>query len=86
MVRAGGDIAAWAHHHDLATRHAPGDGAACGVPGATLAQPAGLGDDEPADEGNLPGFLYIALRTDLALSRPQQRDRIIARVALLPVA
>ena len=48
---------------------------------AVLAEPAVLGDDGPADQGNLPGFLHIALRTDLALSPPQQRDQIIARVA-----
>ncbi len=49
--------------------------------GAVLAEPAGLGDDGPADQGNLPGFLHIALRADLALSPPPQRDQIIARVA-----
>jgi phospholipase C len=52
-------------------------------PTAGLAEraPAGVGDDGPADEGNLPGFLHVALRYDLALSPPQQRDQIIARVA-----
>lgn len=49
--------------------------------GAALAAPAGLPDDQPADQGNLPGFLHIALRYDLALSPPGQRDQIIAKVA-----
>ena len=43
--------------------------------------PAGVSEDGPADEGNLPGFLHVALRYDLALSPPEQRDQIIARVA-----
>jgi phospholipase C len=31
------------------------------------------------NEGNLPGFLFVALRHDLALSPPEQRVRILAR-------
>jgi phospholipase C len=31
------------------------------------------------DEGNMPGFLFVALRHDLALSAPGQRAAIIAR-------
>jgi phospholipase C len=40
-----------------------------------------MGDAAPADDGNLPGFLHIALRYDLALSPPQQRSQILARAA-----
>ncbi len=35
---------------------------------------------DSADEGNLPGFLYVALKSDLAVSAPEQRPAIIARV------
>jgi phospholipase C len=48
---------------------------------AVAGEPAGAGDDGPANEGNLPGFLHVALRYDIALSPPEQRDQIIARVA-----
>ena len=54
------------------------------APGATpvAAQlAANAGDDKPADNGNLPGFLHIAQRYDLALSPPPQHPAIIARVA-----
>ena len=47
-----------------------------------LAQVAGkAGDDGPVDNGTLPGFLHIAQRYDLALSPPEQRPAITARVA-----
>jgi phospholipase C len=46
------------------------------------AQLAGkAGDDGPVDTGNLPGFLHIAQRYDLALSPQPQHASIIARVA-----
>ena len=49
---------------------------------AVLAQHAGrAGDDGPVDNGNLPGFLHIAQRYDLALSPPSQHPAIMARVA-----
>jgi phospholipase C len=48
---------------------------------AAAEAPAGVSEDGPADEGNLPGFLHVALRYDLALSPPEQRGQIIARVA-----
>jgi phospholipase C len=35
--------------------------------------------NDPVDEGNLPGFLFIALRSDLALSSPQEHPAIMAR-------
>jgi phospholipase C len=31
------------------------------------------------DEGNMPGFLFVALRSDLALSAPEERPAVIAR-------
>ena len=31
------------------------------------------------NEGNIPGFLFVALRSDLALSPPEQRGEILAR-------
>lgn len=47
-----------------------------------LPQPAGsAGDGGPVDNGNLPGFLHIAQRYDLALSPPPQHPAIMARVA-----
>ena len=49
--------------------------------GAAAAAPAGADDNEPADNKSLPGFLHIAMRYDLAMSPPQQRDEIVARVA-----
>jgi phospholipase C len=36
-------------------------------------------DAAPVDAGNLPGFLHAALRSDLALSNPQDHDAILAR-------
>ena len=54
------------------------------APSATpaIAQLAGkAGDDKPADNGTLPGFLHIAQRYDLALTPPQQHPAIMTRVA-----
>lgn len=39
--------------------------------------------DDPADEGNMPGFLFVALRSDLALSAPEERPVIIARYNMI---
>src|SRR6185437_5090203 len=36
------------------------------------------GPSDYIDKGNLPGFLHVALRTDLALSRPEQRPIILS--------
>jgi phospholipase C len=47
-----------------------------------LAQRAGeAGEQGPVDNGNLPGFLHIAQRFDLALSPPPEHPAIMARVA-----
>ena len=35
---------------------------------------------DTVDRGNLPGFVHLALRQDLALSSPEQRHAILARV------
>lgn len=35
--------------------------------------------NDPVNEGNMPGFLFVALRSDLALSPPQQHPAIMAR-------
>jgi phospholipase C len=35
--------------------------------------------NDPVDEGNMPGFLFVALRSDLALSPPQEHPAIMAR-------
>jgi hypothetical protein len=51
------------------------------VAAAAPPAPAGADDDEPADNKSLPGFLHIAMRYDLAMSPPRQRDEIVARVA-----
>jgi phospholipase C len=34
---------------------------------------------DPINQGNLPGFLFVALRSELALSPPEQRTGIVAR-------
>jgi len=44
---------------------------------ATLSMSA-AGPSDSIDKGNLPGFLHVALRTDLALSRPEQRPIILS--------
>lgn len=44
---------------------------------------AAANDARPVDDGTLPGFLHIALRYDLALSPPEQREEKIARVAAI---
>jgi len=36
--------------------------------------------EAPVNEGNLPGFLHSALRQDIQISGPEQRQAIIARV------
>ena len=59
----------------------PAPASAAGLAAAAPAAPAGAGDNEPADNKSLPGFLHIAMRYDLAMSPPQQRDEIVARVA-----
>jgi phospholipase C len=47
------------------------------VPAQLAANP---GDGGPVDQGNLPGFLHIAQRYDLALSPTPQHPTIMARV------
>ncbi|HEV2373442.1 MAG TPA: alkaline phosphatase family protein [Streptosporangiaceae bacterium] len=48
------------------------------------AQPAGKAEDDgPVDNGNLPGFLHIAQRYDLAISPPSEGPAITARVAAI---
>jgi phospholipase C len=48
---------------------------------ATMAPPARPSD--PVNEGNLPGVIQAALRSDLALSPPEQRAQILAHVSSL---
>lgn len=49
-----------------------------------LAQVAGkAGSHRPVDSGNLPRFLHVAQRYDVALSPPQQRPAVQARVAAI---
>ena len=53
--------------------------AALGLPAPAATRPA-----EPADKDkNMPGFLYVAMRTDLDLSPPEQRPAILASVAAI---
>ena len=61
---------------------------AAGTAQPAAAQPAaagtagtGPGADQPADQGNLPGFLHLALRADLQLSAAEEQPAKIARVA-----
>lgn len=44
---------------------------------------AAASSQETVDRGNLPGFLHLALRGDLALSPPAQHPEILARVAAI---
>jgi|GEM_PF-238013 len=44
---------------------------------ATLSVSA-AGPNDSVDKGNLPGFLHATLRSDLALSRPEERPAILA--------
>jgi hypothetical protein len=49
-----------------------------------LHEPAAIRPSEPIDkEKNLPGFLYIAMRSDLDLSPTEQRSVIEARVSAI---
>jgi len=50
----------------------------------TAAKIPSLSDPEgPIDKGNFPGFLHSALRSDLALSAPEAKPAILARVRSL---
>jgi phospholipase C len=46
---------------------------------STMLAPVGASPTDSIDQGNLPGFLHAALRSDLALSRPEQRPAILAQ-------
>jgi phospholipase C len=53
--------------------------AAMELPGPPATRPA-----EPVDsDRNMPGFLYVAMRSDLDLSPPNQRPAILARVGAI---
>lgn len=41
---------------------------------------AALQDDANVDRGNLPGFLHIAMRADIAISPPEAKHSILSRV------
>jgi phospholipase C len=43
-----------------------------------LTSPSAATLSDPIDRGNLPGFLQLALKSDLALSRPEDRAAILA--------
>jgi hypothetical protein len=38
---------------------------------------------DPLNEGNIPGFLFVALRSDLMASAPEQRPAILAKFQTL---
>jgi phospholipase C len=50
---------------------------------AVIAAPPAARAVETVDQGNLPGFLHAALRSDLDLSPPTMRDAILARFATI---
>jgi phospholipase C len=50
--------------------------AAMGLPAPPATRPAEAADSDR----NMPGFLYVAMRSDLDLSPPDQRPAILARV------
>jgi len=54
-------------------------GAAMGLPGPAATRP---GESVGSDQG-MPGFLYVAMRSDLDLSPPEQRPAILARVSAI---
>ena len=57
---------------DLRVRYPPGDPAtASKIP---VSRP-----EDPINEGNIPGFLYVALKSELALSTPAERPANMAR-------
>jgi len=57
----------------------PAPAAAMGLAGPPATRPA-----EPADsDRNMPGFLYVAMRSDLDLSGPERRPDILARVSAI---
>jgi phospholipase C len=47
---------------------------------STLAEAPVFRPNDSIEEGNLPGFVYVAMRSDLALSAPEKRLAIVARV------
>jgi phospholipase C len=52
---------------------------AMSLPGPPATRP-----QDPADsDGNMPGFLYVAMRSDLDLSGPERRPDILARVSAI---
>lgn len=50
------------------------------ISSAVVPQPVSRPDDS-VDEGNLPGFLYVAMRSHVALTTPAEHPAIRARVA-----
>jgi len=50
------------------------------APTGQLVFPAPRPDDESVDNGNLPLFLHIAMRHELAISHPRQKQAILRRV------
>jgi hypothetical protein len=53
------------------------------APVGSYAQPNASRPDDSVNDGNLPVILQAAMRQDIELSPPGQRDNIIARVAAL---
>ena len=51
---------------------------AAAPPAVMMAVPVARPEDS-IDEGNIPGFLFVVRRTDLALSTPEERSMIMAR-------
>ena len=50
------------------------------APTGQFAAPAPRPDDESVDNGNLPLFLHAAMRHELAISHPDQKQAILRRV------
>jgi phospholipase C len=50
------------------------------TPSTTQAEVPVSRPNDSIEEGNLPGFLYVAMRSDLAVSAPEERPAIVARV------
>ncbi len=56
----------------------PAPAPSAGVTAMATLSVSAAGPNDSIDKGNLPGFLHVALRTDLAMSRPEQRPEILA--------
>jgi phospholipase C len=53
------------------------------APSASYSQPAPARPHDSVNDGSLPVVIHAAMRQDIELSPPEERDAIIAKVAAL---